>query len=90
MAKLSRSLHHARDLTRRWTRRGVARAVLEHKDHPAYLETHPIAAEMANTYGTRKIEGWAREQHFEAAGSRGPMSMAVDPSHPKAAKWPTA
>jgi len=29
MARLTRQLHHARDETRRWTRRGVARAVLE-------------------------------------------------------------
>ena len=88
MAKLTRKLHHARDLTRRWTPRGVARAVLEHKDNAAYLETHPIAAEMKNTYGTRKIEGWAKEQHFESAGSQGPMSMAIDESNPKAARWP--
>ena len=88
MAKLTRTLHHARDLTRRWTRRGVARAVLENKDNAAYLETHPIADEMKNTYGTRKIEGWAKEQHFESAGSQGPMSMAVDETNPKAARWP--
>ena len=90
MAKLSRSLHHARDLTRRWPRRGVARAVLEHHDDRAYLDTHPIADEMRQTYGTKKIERFATEQHFETVGSHGPMSMAVDESDPKAAKWPTA
>ena len=88
MAKLSRRLHHARDHTRRWTRRGVARAVLEHHDDRAYLETHPIAHDMKNTYGTTKIERWAKEQHFETAGAQGPMSMAIDESHPHAARWP--
>ena len=88
MARLTRQLHHARDETRRWTRRGVARAVLEHRDNAAYLETHPIAAEMKNSYGTKKIERWATEQHFESAGSQGPMSMAIDESNPKAARWP--
>jgi len=88
MAKLSRRLHRARDETRRWTRRGVARAVLEHRDNVAYLETHPIADEMEQTYGTKKIERWAHEQHFESAGSQGPMSLAIDESHPKAARWP--
>lgn len=88
MAKLSRKLHHARDLTRRWTRRGVARAVLEHKDNAAYMETHPIAAEMANTYGTKKIERFATQRHFEAIGSQGVMSMTIDESNPKAARWP--
>lgn len=88
MAKLSRRLHHARDLTRRWTRRGVARSVLEHKDNVAYMETHPIAEEMARTYGTKKIERFATEQHFDAIGSQGVMSMAIDHTHPKAARWP--
>ena len=88
MAKLTRTLHHARDETRRWTRRGVARSVLEHRDNAAYLDTHPIAAEMANTYGTKKVERWAKEQSFESAGSQGPMSMAIDTSHPHAAQWP--
>ena len=88
MGRLTRKLHDARDLTRRWTRRGVARSVLEHRDNAAYLETHPIAAEMANTYGKKKIERFATEQHFETAGSQGPMSMAIDESHPKAARWP--
>ena len=88
MARLTRTLHRARDETRRWTRRGVARAVLEHRDHAAYLETHPIADEMQQTYGTKKIERWAKERHFESAGSQGPMSMAIDESNPKAARWP--
>lgn len=64
MARLTRQLHQQRDLTRRWTRRGVARAVLEHQDDRVYLETHPIAAEMANTYRTGKIERWAKERSF--------------------------
>ena len=88
MGRLTRTLHHARDKTRRWTRRGVARSVLEHRDNAAYLETHPIAAEMKHTYGTKKIERWAKEQHFESAGSQGPMSMSVDESNPKSATWP--
>ena len=66
----------------------MARAVLEHRDNAAYLETHPIADEMQQTYGTKKIERWANEQHFESVGSQGPMSMSVDESHPKVARWP--
>lgn len=90
MAKLSRKNLDARDLTRRWTRRGVARAVLENHGNSAYMDTHPIADEMHRTYGTKKVERWAQEQHFESAGSQGPMSMAIDESNPKAATWPKA
>ena len=88
MGRLTKRLHHARDLTRRWTRRGVARAVLEHRDHAEYLETHPIAAEMANTYGLKKIERFATQQNFEHSSAVTTFGMEIDPSHPNAAAWP--
>lgn len=88
MARLTRRLHRARDLTRRWTRRGVARAVLEHRGETDYMETHPIAAEMASTYGTKKIERFATERQVAMnGGGTSVFGMAVAP-HPKAATWP--
>jgi hypothetical protein len=85
--KLSRKSHHQRDQTRRWTRRGVARAVLENKGNAQYMETHPIADEMVNSYSTKKIERWATEQNFEMT-SGSVFGLAIDPRHPHAAKWP--
>jgi hypothetical protein len=85
--KLARKQHHERDATRRWTRRGVARAVLEHKGNDAYMETHPIAAEMANTYGTSKIERLASERNPAGSSSSAVMSVGcpgcdlVGPDH---------
>lgn len=89
MAKLTRKLINDRDLTRRWTRRGVARAVLEHKGNPQYMDTHPIAAEMANTYSTKRVEQWAGEKQIAVnGGGTKTFGMEIDATNPKAAVWP--
>ena len=64
MAKLTRQLIAQSDATRRFTRRGVARAVLEAlaKGDESYFETHEIAQEYRQTYGRRTLHRWATER----------------------------
>ena len=78
----------ARDEVRRYTRRGMARAVLENCGNAEYMAGHPLAMEMAKSTSTQTVERLATERN--PAGSTGPslVGMQIDEAHPRAATWP--
>jgi len=78
------------DDSRRYGRRGVARAVLEAeaRGDEGYFETHPIASEYRAVTPKRRLERWASEGNPTTSTGVKVSSMTIDDSHPKAARWP--
>lgn len=87
--RLSKPEIRNRDEVRRWTRRGVARAVLEKHHDAHYMASHPIAMELAKSASTKTIERFATERNPAGSTGIGYFELGVsDPTHPKSAQWP--
>ena len=67
----------ATDDIRRYTRRGVARAVLEHQGDANYMESHPIADEFSKSHSIRNTERLARERNPAGGTGKTVVSMSV-------------
>lgn len=65
--KITKPERHVEDGVRRWTRRGVARAVIENNGNESYFETHPIADDLRRSKSTAKIERLANERNPQGA-----------------------
>ena len=78
------------DDQRRYGRRGVARAVLEAeaRGDEGYFQTHPTAADFRAVTPRKRLERWATEQNPTTSTGVKAIGMAIDESHPKAARWP--
>ena len=78
------------DDSRRYGRRGVARAVLEAETRgdEGYFDTHPIASEFRAVTPKKRLARWATEGNPTTSTGVRVLGMAIDDSHPKAARWP--
>ena len=78
------------DDSRRFARRGVARAVLEAeaRGDEGYFQTHEIASEFRAVTPKKRLERWATEGNPTTSTGVMTFGMVINDSNPKAAQWP--